>query len=134
MAGASPWVHWKKHLCSESSLPGENPALEIPCQAGCVWYQQGGRAVRPDVLSAAAHPVLLPPPPQGISSAPSLLLLDESPVKVLVVSWESLVEVWQSKSLCWCVGTEAFLVLLLLEKLLRGWFCPAGFSLTVQRC
>lgn len=50
------------------------------------------------------------------------------------MSWENLVKVWQSKSLHRCVTDKAFLVLLLMEKLFTRWFCPAGFSLTVQRC
>lgn len=65
-----------------SSL-GRDPALEFPLTWGVCGMGRGGRRVRPEVLSAAAHPVLLPPPPQGISSAPGLLLLDESTFKVL---------------------------------------------------
>lgn len=61
---------------------GRDPGLEFPLTWGVCGMGRGGRS-QPEVLSAAAHPVLLPPSPQGIFSAPGLLLLDESTFKVL---------------------------------------------------
>lgn len=82
--GSAPWVHRRKHLCSENSLTGERCSTRNSLLSwGVCGMSRGGRGVRPEVFSAAAHPVLLPPPPQGISSAPGLLLLDESTFKVL---------------------------------------------------
>lgn len=76
---SAPWDHRRKHLCSENKLTGESSSVHW----GVCGLSRAGRGVRPEVLSAAAHPVLLPPPPQGISSVPGLLLLDESTFKVL---------------------------------------------------
>lgn len=82
--GSAPWVHRRKHLCSENKLTGESSSIRNSLLSwGMCGLSRGGRGVRSEVLSAAAHPVLFPSPPQGISSAPGLLLLEESTFKVL---------------------------------------------------
>lgn len=113
---------------------GRDPALEFALTWGVCGMGRGGRR------SGQKFSLLQP------TQFSFLPLLRESPLlqgccywmnplsRSWLVSWENLVKVWQSKSLHRCVTAKAFLVLLLMEKLFTRWFCPAGFSLTVQRC
>lgn len=107
--GSAPWVHRRKHHCNENSLTGERSSARNSLLSwGVCGMSRAGRG--------SGQQLSLLQPTQSF-----IPLLRESPLlqgccywmnppsRSWLVSWESLVKIWQSKSLHRCVTAKGFL-------------------------